>query len=798
MNSNNLYFWSFIFATINQSMRYFLLFTLFLVPLLGEAQQVQKFTISGTVEDGTTGEKLIGASVYNGKTFQGTVTNAYGFYSLTLPADSVQLVVKYLGYKPVIMNIALQKSETINIRLTPQNELGTVEVVSQQRIEESSQMSTIEIPIQQIKNIPALLGEVDVLKALQLLPGVQSGGEGSSGFYVRGGGPDQNLILLDGAPVYNASHLFGFFSVFNADAIKNVELVKGGFPSRYGGRLSSVLEINMKEGNMKEYHGEGGIGIISSRLTVEGPIKKDTASFLFSARRTYIDVLARPFMGDNKGGYYFYDMNAKLNWKVAPKDHIYLSAYMGNDKFYVEQESKHISGGTTYRNRNDFNLGWGNITSTFRWNHLFTDKIFANTSVSYSRFNFFIGAIQENIEEGPSGTSSQKFTLKYLSGISDYSAKIDFDYLPNPNHYIKFGVSNIYHVFNTGAMQYQMASIDTTLGVKDIFANESAAYIEDDFKIGKKVKMNAGIRLAGFFVKEKFYPSFEPRASVRYLVKDSWSVKGSYALMTQYIHLLTNSGIGLPTDLWVPSTDIVKPERSQQVAAGVAHTLKGNQYEVSLEGYYKWMDNIIDYVDGANFLDPNKDWQRKVEAGKGWSYGGELFIQRKEGRFTGWIGYTLSWTNRQFSNINEGKIFPYKYDRRHDFEIVGTYKINDEVDISATWVYGTGNAISLPIAEYEGYSNTPYDYFNTIEYYGDKNSFRMAAYHRFDIGANFRKKKTWKKLEWERTWNVSVYNLYNRKNPYFIYFGYNDLGQKVAKQVSLFPIIPSVSYNFVF
>jgi outer membrane receptor for ferrienterochelin and colicin len=767
--------------------------------------QVQRFTISGTVEDASTGEKLIGASVYNGKTFQGTVTNVYGFYSITLPADSIQLVIKYLGYKPVIMNIALQKSETINIKLIPQNELGEVEVVSTQKIEESSQMSTIEIPIQQIKNIPALLGEVDVLKVLQLLPGVQSGGEGSSGFYVRGGGPDQNLILLDGAPVYNASHLFGFFSVFNADAIKNVELVKGGFPARYGGRLSSVLEINMKEGNMKEYHGEGGVGIISSRLTVEGPIKKDTASFLLSARRTYIDILARPFIkmaaDGNYGGYYFYDLNAKVNWKVAPKDHIYLSAYMGNDKFYVNQESKYISGGVTYRYKNEYDLGWGNITSTFRWNHLFTDKIFANTSLTYSRFNFFIRALQENTQTGSGGSTTEKYTLKYLSGINDYSAKIDFDYLPHPNHYIKFGVSNIYHIFNTGALQYQYATIDTSLGVKDIFANETGAYIEDDFKIGRKLKMNAGIRFAGFFVKKKFYPSFEPRASARYLIKDKWAVKGSYALMTQYIHLLTNSGIGLPTDLWVPSTDIVKPERSQQVATGVAHTLKGNQYEISVEGYYKWMDNIIDYVDGANFLDPNKDWQKKVESGKGWSYGGELFIQRKEGRFTGWVGYTLSWTNRQFPNINEGKVFPYKYDRRHDFEIVGSYKINDNIDISATWVYGTGNAISLPIAEYKSlhsYESIYYSFTPMIEYYGEKNSFRMAAYHRFDIGANFRKKKSLGKLKWERTWNVSVYNLYNRKNPYFIYFGYDQLGHKVARQVSLFPIIPSISYNFVF
>jgi hypothetical protein len=785
-------------------MRKFIAIILFFIPLITSAQQ--KFTISGTVEDAATGEKLIGASVYNGKTLQGTVTNAYGFYSITLPADSLQLVIKYLGYKPQVINMKLAKSETMNIRLTPSQELQTVEIVAESdRIEEQSQMSTIEIPISQIKSIPALLGEVDVLKALQLLPGVQSGGEGSSGFYVRGGGPDQNLILLDGAPVYNASHLFGFFSVFNADAIKNVELIKGGFPARYGGRLSSVLEINMKEGNTKEFHGEGGIGIVASRLTLEGPIKKDTASFIISARRTYLDFLVRPFIkaqssgGNSYGGYYFYDLNAKLNWKVSSKDHLYLSAYMGDDRFYVHDENSYTQNNVAYSYLTEYRLGWGNLTSALRWNRIINDKMFSNVSLTYSQFKFYISAKDENSQVGPGINEVNSFSLKYLSGINDYTAKVDFDYVPSPNHYIKFGGSNIYHIFNTGALQFkESAGIDTTLGVKNTYANEAAVYIEDDIRISKNIKVNAGLHASAFFVKDKVYRSIEPRASARYMLPKNWAVKASYAMMNQYIHLLSNSGIGLPTDLWVPSTDIVEPERSHQVAAGVAKTILNNEYEFSVEGYYKKMDKIIDYLAGANFIDPNQDWQKKVEAGEGWSYGGELFLQRKKGKLTGWVGYTLSWTNRQFENINFGKIYPYKYDRRHDFEIVSTYSITENIELSATWVYGTGNAITMPVAEYEAADENFYNNFGTVQYYGDKNSYRMPAYHRMDIGASFKKTKQLRKRTWERTWNVSVYNLYNRKNPYFIYIGYSNTGRKVGKQVSLFPIIPSVSYNFKF
>jgi len=753
-------------------------------------------TLSGYVEDASTGEKLIGASIYNSNLSQGTSTNAYGFYSITLPPDSIKLIVRYIGYEPQFFTISLKENKMVNFKLKPGTELKTVEIIApkEENITERSQMSAIEIPISQIKNIPALLGEVDVLKALQLLPGVQSGGEGSSGFYVRGGGPDQNLILLDGAPVYNASHLFGFFSVFNADAINNIQLIKGGFPARYGGRLSSVLDINMKEGNTKKFHGEGSIGIVASRLTLEGPIIKDKTSFIISARRTYIDVLARPLIksqmqGNGYAGYYFYDVNAKINHKFSDKDRIYLSAYMGDDRFYFVEKSK----SETINDKSQYRLGWGNITSSFRWNHVITPKIFSNVGFTYSKYKFYTTQAQETTENG----NSSSMNLNYSSGIQDWSTKIDLDYIPNPNHFIKFGANHIYHTFNTGATQYKTTgenenNLDNETK-NNLYANEFAAYVEDDIKLTDALKINAGVHTSGFLVKNTFYPSVQPRISARYLLPNNWAVKASYATMAQYIHLLTNSGIGLPTDLWVPVTDKVKPQTAQQYATGVTKMLLNNQYEFTLEGYYKTMDHIIDFLEGANFMQTNTDWQQKIEEGKGYAYGAELFLQRKEGKLTGWIGYTLSWTNRKFPTINSGKTYPYKYDRRHDFELVLNYDINERINVAGTWVYGTGNAISMPLATYspaEGVS--PYGDFN---YYGDKNNVRMPAYHRLDLGVSFKKKKRWG----ERSWTIGVYNAYSRMNPFYIYVDTKEGShERVIKQGSLFPILPSISYNFKF
>lgn len=775
----------------------------------------QKFTISGYISDSLSSEKMIGASILIPSLNIGTTANTYGFYSITLPSSkSVEIKFSYIGYAPKAFEVMLDKDLQFDVSLVKSNTLKGVVITSKNTtsIQEKTQMSQIDVSIERIKSIPALLGETDVLKALQLLPGVQSGGEGSDGIYVRGGGPDQNLILLDGTPVYNASHLFGFFSVFNADAIKYVTLTTGGFPARYGGRLSSVIDIQMKEGNMKKFHCEGTVGIIASKFTVEGPIKKDKASFIISARRTYIDVLAQPFIaaasgGEGTGGYYFYDLNAKLNYKVDAKNHLYLSFYSGDDKFYAKGDESYTYNSIKYNTKNKYKLGWGNITGAARWNHQWNKKLFSNTTLTYSKYRFQIFQSYKETAKDliKNTTTTQSSFLGYDSGIKDYAAKIDFDFIPSPHHYIKYGISYTYHQFNTGAVQYEDQnedfSIDTTINSEPVGASEFSIYIEDDWQIGELLKANFGIHSSGFLVNDKFYPSIQPRASIRYLLNEKSSLKASYAAMQQNIHLLTNSNIGLPTDLWVPATENIKPQQSWIAALGYAHTFekKDQKYEFSIEAYYKEMNNIIDYLGGANFLATSENWESKVEAGKGWSYGAEFFLQKKTGKVSGWLGYTLSWTNRKFPTINFGNTYPYKYDRRHDIELVFSYDINDHVDLGFTWVYGTGNAITLPVAQYNSAPENDFygNYSNTLYYYGDKNSTRMQAFHRADIGINFHKQKK----KHTRTWSYGVYNFYNRKNPYFYYIGYPPNGfneQRRVRKISLFPFIPSISYSFKF
>lgn len=746
----------------------------------------QNITVSGYVSEAGSGERLIGATVFIPGRNIGTTTNAYGFYSITLPADSFTLRYSYIGYQPVIKNIAGKGNQQVNVEMKQDKGLEEVVITSQKdAIQSRTQMSSIDLPIQTIKSLPAFLGEVDVMRAIQLLPGVQGGNEGSTGIYVRGGGPDQNLILLDGVPVYNASHLFGFFSVFNADAIRSVEVIKGGFPARYGGRLSSVVDINMKEGNKEKLHGEGGIGLIASRLTLEGPIQKGKSSFMISGRRTYYDLIAKPFMrGAVKGGYYFYDLNGKANFQLGKKDHLYISGYFGNDKFYARQ-SNNSSGllNTDFRT----NLQWGNATAVGRWNHEFTPKLFGNLTTYYSRYRFMVSAQTKNQLVG----SNEEYLLKYSSGINDKAVKYDFDYLPGANHYIKAGVGFIAHTYKPGAQQTKIRSIlanqDTTIGVDDIHANEIDAYIEDDIRISSRFKTNIGLHWTGFSVRNQFYHSIQPRVAARYLLTDELSAKASFVQMNQFIHLLTNSSIGLPTDLWVPVTDKVPVQKSYQYAAGMAYTHRTG-IEVSIEGYYKTMDNIIEYKEGASFFNTATNWEDKIEVGKGWSYGGELFVQKKKGRFTGLMGYTLSWTNRQFDNLNMGKVYPYRYDRRHDFKIAGIYSLTDKIELSAEWLYGTGNAITLPVAYHQGLEG------GEVLVYGERNGFRMPAYHRGDVSIKFSKQKK----NWERAWVVGVYNVYNRRNPFYVYSSTNSSGNNVFKQMSLFPIIPSITYQFKF
>ncbi|AIZ65028.1 hypothetical protein PK28_05155 [Hymenobacter sp. DG25B] len=782
-----------------------LLFCLLLPLVAAQAQQPAKITISGYVRDAATGENLIGVAVVHPAGGQGTATNTYGFYSLTLPAaaDSVRLIVSYLGYEKARWTVPAGRSHTHDFRLKPLTaELTGVEVVGsrEEKIAQSTRMGTINVPITQIKMLPALLGETDVLKVLQLLPGVQSGGEGTSGLYVRGGSPDQNLILLDGTPVYNASHLFGFFSVFNADALNNVELIKGGFPARYGGRLSSVLDISMKEGNMEKFHGEGAVGIIASKLTLEGPIKKDTASFIFSARRTYLDVLAQPLIkaslaSENSSGsvgYFFHDFNGKLNWKISPRDRVYLSAYTGYDKFYARIRDKYED--EDYSSTKSA-LGWGNLTAALRWNRVLNNQLFLNTHLTYSKYQFNIGAEEESRYNG----QTDKFNLRYFSNIRDLSLKSDLDYLPSPDHYIRAGGQYILHSFKPGALQAKGSQELSELNsVSKVGAHEASLYAEDDYRVSERLKVNGGLRLNAFAVKSKLYPSLEPRLAARFLLTPEWALKASYARTTQFIHLLTNSGIGLPTDLWVPATKTIRPQRAQQISVGAARTLRyhDEDYELSLEGYYKPMRNLIEYREGASFLGTtDNNWESKVTSGRGWAYGGEVFLQKKSGRTTGWIGYTLAWSERKFPELNQGRLFPFKYDRRHDASLVIIHKLKENLMLSGTWVYGTGNGVTLSEGRYR------LGVYDQYDDYGPRNAYRMRAYHRLDLDLSQTRKKRWGEV----VNSFSLYNAYSRKNPYYLYLRQgrtdengNEVEKSSYRQISLFPIIPSFSKSFRF
>jgi len=788
----------------------------------------QTHTISGYIQDAATGEKLIGANVFSQNNLTGTVSNSYGFFSISLPAGECSMFFSYVGYETVELELKLDKDYQEIIELKPSLNLEEVVVTadSWNKTIESTQMSSVNINVKDIKNMPAFLGEVDVIKVIQLLPGVQSGTEGASGLYVRGGGADQNLILLDGTPVYNASHLFGFFSVFNVDAINNIELIKGGFPARYGGRLSSVLDISLKEGNMKEFKGSGSLGLISSKLTLEGPIIKDKTSFIVSARRTYLDYLIQPFlrslggMGQSSSqGYFFYDLNAKINHKISYKDRLYLSVYSGSDKFYQKQKPyTYLYDGNIFSEESKSSLGWGNVTSALRWNHQYNSKLFSNYTLTYSNYRFSVENYMKEIAETDTGTFNQINSLKFLSGIEDFTAKVDFDYIPDPNHYFRFGISNTYHTFKPGATvvklkDVELDDVDTIVGEKNIAANEISAYFEDDYKISQNLKANLGLHYSGFLVNSKFYNSLQPRLAFRYLLSESLSLKTSYSFMQQYIHLLTNNNIGLPTDLWVPATDRIRPQKSHQVAFGISKAFS-DSYKLTLEGYYKSMLNLIEYKDGSSFMESNAKWEDKVESGRGWSYGGELLFEKKLGKLTGWIGYTYSITERQFPTINEGEVFPYKYDRRHDISVVTSFPLNEKWDFSASWVYGTGTAHTLPTERYMGNSSLSnyYGYFGSIdvgynpydlqigefngelEHIDSRNSIRAADYHRLDISFQRTRERKWG----EASWTLGVYNTYNRKNPFYYYIGRDERGNRALRRVSLFPFIPSATYSFTF
>ncbi len=781
----------------------YFLSALFLLPALLFSQN--KYTISGYIKDVQNGETLISAAVSVKGTNKGIVSNQYGFYSLTLTEGNYELIVSYVGFVPQTIDVKLNTDKQLNVELLPRTALAEVIVNAKKRDANvtNAQMGKFVLPIEQIKAIPAFLGEVDLLKTVQLLPGVRNAGEGSAGIYVRGGGPDQNLIMLDDAIVYNTGHLFGFFSIFNSDAIKNVSLIKGGMPAQYGGRLSSVLDIAMKEGNDKKYQVEGGLGLIASRISIQGPIKKNKASFIISARRTYIDALTKPFIKKTSqysgSGYYFYDLNAKVNYRFSEKDRIYLSGYFGRDVFDFVNGQRSL----------DVNIPWGNATGTLRWNHVFNKRLFGNTTAVFNNYNFTFQAAQNNFE------------IKLASGIRDISLKQDFDLYPFTGHKVKFGGLYTYHRFTPSVVSGRQDSVVfKPLNAQAKFAHEAALYIQDDWEISDKVKINAGLRYSTFqqigaykiydtdadgnrkdsivYKKGqpvKTYGGLEPRFTLRYAINDETSIKTSITRNLQYIHLVSNSGTTLPTDLWVPSTYKVKPQISWQYAAGLFKNFKDNMYETSLEVYYKNMQNQIEYEEGYT---PNtlEDTENSFTFGRGWSYGTELFINKTRGRLTGWIGYTLSWTWRKFPQLNFGEKYPAKYDRRNDMSVVALYELNKRWKLSATFVFGTGNATTLPQRFYTVNGVLTQEYSRINEY-------RLPSYHRLDFAAINTPKKNERRKKLKTEWVFSIYNLYSRKNPYFIYFDQTgnpfDGTLKVqGKQVSLFPIIPAVTWNFKF
>jgi hypothetical protein len=763
-----------------------------------------RFTLNGYIKDSLTGEVISGASVKINGQAKGILSNQFGFYSLTLEPGSYLLTFSHVSYQVQSVSISIKNNETQNIEMVPRSAaIQEVVVFSKKRDGNitAAQLGKIDLSVNQIKSLPVLMGEVDILKTIQLLPGVRNAGEGNAGFYVRGGGPDQNLILLDDAVVYNTGHLFGFFSIFNGDAIRNLTLIKGGMPAQYGGRLSSVLDVSMKEGNAKEYQFDGGIGLIASRFSAQGPIEKGRSSFIVSGRRTYIDALITPFISKNSSfygsGYYFYDLNAKFNHRFSKKDRLFISGYFGRDVFDFNNNRRSFS----------TSIPWGNATATVRWNHVFGPRLFANTTAVFNNYKFQFSARQDN------------FSVGLNSGIRDWSLKSDFDYYPLPGHKLKFGMMTTQHRFLPNVASGRQDSVVFAPNNEVAkYALESALYIQDDWELDSRWQFNYGVRFSRFtqtgpftrYQRDAFgnkldsmvykalqpvisYGGLEPRASFRYTIQPDLSIKASVSRNIQYIHLVSNAGTTLPTDLWVPSTYRVKPQLSWLYAAGVFKNFSDNAIESSVEIYYKDMQNQIEYREG--YTPSLSDPETEFVFGKGWSYGAEWFINKVRGSFTGWVGYTLSWTWRKFPDLNEGKRYPARFDRRHDLSVVGNYTLTQKWKMGAVFVYGTGNAISLPERFYvmNGVLNQEYSRIN---------QYRMRSYHRLDLSMTYTPvPSTPRKVKSQ--WVFSIYNLYSRFNPYFIYFDQEgsitggDL-KVSAKQVSLFPILPSVTWNFSF
>ncbi|HET6244546.1 MAG: TonB-dependent receptor [Bacteroidetes bacterium] len=770
-----------------------LFFFAFLIILSESIFAQDKHKISGFIKDGKTGEELIGATVFIEELKTGVVADLDGYYSLTLDEGRYTIKYSYIGYEPQAMALDLMQAETIDVTLGQSSaQLKTVEVSAIRADEHirSNDMGVIKMNVSDIKTIPVIFGETDILKTLTLMPGVSTAGDGNTGLYVRGGGSDQNLILLDNAPVYNASHLLGFFSVFNSDALSDFKLYKGGIPASYGGRLSSVLDVKQREGNMEKFETSGGLGLISSRLSFEGPLIKDKSSFVFTARRTYADI----FLGLSNeeriknSTLYFYDFNFKANLKISDKDKIFISAYYGKDVFKYNEL---------------FGFNWGNTTGTVGWSHIHNEKLIMNTSLIYSNYAYSFDLFVDDTD------------VNLKSGIKDYNLKVDWDWYKNENNQIKFGLSSIFHDFSLPSFSTTSSEIED-LKVPSRFAIESAAYIHNEQVISPRLSVNYGLRYSLFKLKgpgdvytfdeavervidttsygsDHVYSSYgglEPRISFTYMLSEKSSVKTAYNRTRQYMHLLSNTSSGSPTDLWIPVSDVLQPQIGNQISSGYFRNFKDNMFETSVEVYYKTMQNIVDYKNGANILF-NPTIETELLFGKGWAYGIEFFVRKKVGAVNGWIGYTLSRSMRQIEGINNNNPYPQRYDRTHDLNIMLGYQISTNWNISGTWIYATGNPVTFPVGKYE-YEG------RVISFYTQRNAYRLEPYHRMDLSATYEPNNSEKKFQ--SSWNFSLFNVYGRENPYMINFRESETkpGQQEAVRVALFRIVPSVTWNFKF
>lgn len=777
-----------------------------LLLLIGQTIQAQrKVTVSGHVVDDNSSETIIGATIVSSG--HGTVSNAFGFYSITLPQGDAVLSYSYVGYGKQVKRITLSADTTINIRLIPDASIDEV-VVKGVRTDAGIQttgMGSLDVPLAAIEHTPALLGETDVIRTVALTPGVQQGSIGSA-FYVRGGSGDENLVLLDGSPIYKVDHLFGFFSIFTPEAVKKVTFYKSSFPARYNGRTSSVLDIRTKDGDMQNYHATVSVGLLTSRFNIEGPIVKDRTSFTLSARSTYIGLFMRAFSpSDSKFAYWFYDINAKVNHKFSENDRIYVSLYNGRDKYHDEYTDDYYSNYETIYEDYGSHMSWGNTLGTLRWNHVFSNRLFSNTTASYNHYRMSL----RNYDNTKSSSGFDNVSAKCGSEIIDWGLSADFDYHPQPQHTLKFGANYLYHDFepqttstsNKNKYSSDDIVVDTSFHsiANAIYAHELSLYAEDDIIVGEQLHICPSIAWTMFKVQGKTYVQWQPRFSMRYVITDDWVAKASYTRMTQFVHLLTSSPIAMPTDLWVPITKDIKPEVANQISVGGYFT-GFDGWELSAEAYYKELDNVIEYKDGMSFMGFTASWDQMVSMGKGYNKGVEFMARRNVGRATGWVTYTLAKADRKFnrdSGVNNGERFPFTYDRRHCVNVVASYRLSDSWTLDASWQFASGALSTISTTQTEILD--PDGYKRKVDYVPHRNNYRLPPNHLLCFSAS----NTRKRKHYERIWNISIYNLYNSMNPAFVYVTHedddgNNFNKPKLTKVTVLPIIPSATLTLKF